>query len=125
MKPIGRIIQPNLFPEVLPTVNTARPEFQWLIPYHEACKLPAGTLLYMEEHVVEERRYHGVLQRIGNALEMLPGTDMLDGVPSAVYRLIERNIILQDQADGIAYALNAFWDLPWYKRVWRAMWGQW
>ena len=44
--PIGRIEQPNLFPELLPTVNTARPEFIWMIPHAEAMAIPSRTLVY-------------------------------------------------------------------------------
>lgn len=123
MKPIGRIIQPNLFPEVLPTVNTARPEFQWLIPYDEACKLPANTLLYMEEHAVEERKYHRLLQRVGLVLNFLPGDNLMTDVVPRVQRLQTRNTILQDELDNMYRRLNAFAERPWYVRAWRVMRG--
>lgn len=125
MKPIGRIIQPNLFPEVLPTVNTARPEFQWLIPYDEACKLPAGTLLYMDDQAIEERKYHDLMQRVGTAMDLQPGTNLLSELLPRTHWLLSRSRHTQAERDDLFRCLNVFWSLPWYKRVWRALLGQW
>lgn len=125
MKPIGRIIQPNLFPEVLPTVNTARPEFQWLIPYDEACKLPANTLLYMEDHAVEERKYHDLMQRVGTTMGMPAGIDLMRNLVPRVQRLKIRNTILQDELDDLYARFRVLADRPWYVRAWRAMRGNW
>lgn len=125
MKPIGRIIQPNLFPEVLPTVNTARPEFQWLIPYDEACMLPANTLLYMEDHAVEERKYHDLMQRVGTTMGMPAGIDLMRNLVPRVQRLKIRNTILQDELDDLYARFRVLVDRPWYVRAWRAMRGNW
>lgn len=69
--------------------------------------------------------YHAALQRIGTALKLPVGSDLTTEVVPVIIRLRERNKYLQEERDQVNQTLNVFWSQPWYKRVWRAIVGDW
>lgn len=133
--PIGRIEQPNLFPELLPTVNTARPEFIWMIPHAEAMAIPSGTLVYLEEDAGMAKLYHAALQKIGHTLKLPAGSDLTADTCIAI-RILQANAMgqeaknvllsmevasLREGRNKLDKYINDFLGLPWYKRVWLAL----